>query len=148
MWLNLGREINVSERMIRKIYSQQGFKMNRRKRPSQIKFVMYEWSKPNALWHTDWTDCPFTGKKLIAFIDDYSRFVVHAEYFSNATTENTILALTLAMARYGQPEAILTDNGIQFTPARAVSGPFTQFCENRGIKHILGEFIIHKLMVR
>ena len=79
--------------------------MNRRKRPSQVKFVRYEWPKPNALWHTDWTDCPFTGKKLIAFIDDYSRFVVHAEYFNNATTENTILALTMAMARYGKPRS-------------------------------------------
>ena len=43
--------------------------------------------------------------------------------------------LWLGMASQG---VILTDNGTQFTPARAVSGPFTQFCENRGIKHILG----------
>ena len=34
--------------------------------------------------------------------------------------------------------AILTDNGTQFTPARAEKGPFTEFCEKHGIKHILG----------
>ena len=79
---------------------------------------------------------PSPKKHLIAFIDDYSRFIVHAEYFENATTENTILAFAMAISRHGKPQAILTDNGTQFTPARAVSGPFTQFCEKNGIKHI------------
>jgi len=129
---------DVSQRQIQKIFNKNGFKMNTRKRPSQIKFVKYEWPKPNMLWHTDWTQCPFTNKQMIAFIDDHSRFIVHAEYFENATTENTLLAFSNAIAKYGKPEAILTDNGTQFTPARSESGPFTQWCEERGIKHILG----------
>ena len=90
------------------------------------------------LWHTDWTECPFTKQVMIAFIDDHSRFIVHAEYFANATTENTILAFKNAISKYGKPEAILTDNGTQFTPARSEKGPFTQWCEEQGIKHILG----------
>ena len=128
----------VSERQIQKIYRRHKLKMNRRTRPSQIKFVKYEWPKPNMLWHTDWTTCPFTGKYLIAFIDDHSRFIIHAEYFENATTENTIKALQNAIKKYGKPEAILTDNGTQFTPARTEKGPFTHCCEKQGIKHILG----------
>jgi putative transposase len=128
----------VSQRQIQKIYKKHGLKMNRRKRPSQIKFVKYEWPKPNMLWHTDWTTCPFTKKQMIAFIDDHSRFIVHAEYFESATTENTLLAFKNAIAKYGKPEAILTDNGVQFTPARSEKGPFTQWCESQGIKHILG----------
>ncbi len=128
----------VSERQLQKIYLRHALKMNRRSRPSQIKFVKYEWPKPNMLWHTDWTDCPFTKKKLIAFIDDNSRFLVHAEYFENATTENSLIAFNNAIERYGTPGAILTDNGVQFTPSRAESGPFTKWCENKGIKHILG----------
>ncbi|MBU0470060.1 MAG: DDE-type integrase/transposase/recombinase [Nanoarchaeota archaeon] len=138
-WLELrDKGIGVSQRQIQKIFNKYGFKMNRRKRPSQIKFVKYEWPKPNMLWHTDWTTCPFTGKQMIAFIDDHSRFIVHAEYFENATTENTLLAFSNAIQKYGKPEAILTDNGTQFTPARSESGPFTKWCEERGIKHILG----------
>ena len=112
--------------------------MNKRKRPSQIKFVKYEWPKPNMLWHTDWTTCPFTGMQLIAFIDDHSRYLVHAEYFTNATTENTLLAFQNATNKCGIPGAILTDNGSQFTPARAEKGHFTRWCEEKGIKHILG----------
>jgi putative transposase len=138
-WLLLNaRGFGVSQRQIQKIFIKNGFKMNKRTRPSQLKFVKYEWPKPNMLWHTDWTICPFTGKQMIAFIDDHSRFIVHAEYFNNASTDNTLLAFELAIRKYGKPEAILTDNGTQFTPARGESGPFTKWCEERGIKHILG----------
>ena len=129
---------DVSERQIQKIYKRHNLKMNKRARPSQLKFVKYEWPKPNALWHTDWTHCPFTGKQLIAFIDDHSRFLVHAEYFDQATTENTIKAFQNAINKQGKPEAILTDNGTQFTPARTEQDPFTRWCEERGIRHILG----------
>ncbi len=139
MWLKFRvKGFDVSERQIQKIYREKNFKMSRRKRPCQIKFVKYEWPRPNMLWHTDWTLCPFTNKQLIAFIDDHSRFIVHAEYFDNATTENTLLAFGSAIARYGVPDVILTDNGTQFTPARSEKGPFTKWCEDRGIKHILG----------
>jgi len=139
LWLDFKVDgYGVSQRQIQKIYQKHGLTMNKRSRPSQIKFVKYEWPRPNMLWHTDWTVCPFTGKYLIAFIDDNSRFIVHAEYFNNASTENTILAFALAIKKYGKPEAILTDNGTQFTPARSEKGLFTTFCESNCIKHILG----------
>jgi putative transposase len=139
LWIDMKSQgYGVSERQIQKIYLKHGLKMNKRSRPNQIKFVKYEWPKPNMLWHTDWTVCPFTGFQLIAFIDDYSRYIVHAEYFTNATTENTLLAFARAIKQHGKPDAILTDNGTQFTPARGESGLFTQFCERNGIHHILG----------
>lgn len=139
LWIDMkSKGFNVSERQIQKIYLKHGFKMNKRSRPSQIKFVKYEWPKPNMCWHTDWTVCPFTGFQLIAFIDDHSRFIVHAEYFTNATTENTLLAFARAIKQYGKPEAIITDNGTQFTPARGEKGPFSEFCERNEINHILG----------
>ena len=139
LWIDFKTKgYGVSQRQIQKIYQKNELKMNKRSRPTQIKFVKYEWPLPNMLWHTDWTVCPFTGKYLIAFIDDHSRFIVHAEYFNNASTENTILAFALAIKRYGKPEAVLTDNGTQFTPARSEKGLFTSFCESNGIRHILG----------
>lgn len=135
LWIDLKMEgYNVSERQIQKIYKKHGFVMNRRKRPSQIKFVKYEWPRPNMLWHTDWTICPFTGYQLVAFIDDHSRFIVHAEYFVNASTENTLLAFARAIKQHGKPDAILTDNGTQFS----VHGTFEKFCKANNIHHILG----------
>jgi putative transposase len=134
-WINLKRKgYQVSERQIQKVYNKNQKMMNKRRRPEQIKFVKYERSRANELWHTDWTVCPFTGLYLIAFIDDYLRFVVHAEYFSNASTENTLLAFRAAIKRFGKPENILTDNGVQFH----VHGDFEEFCKSQNIKHILG----------
>lgn len=135
LWIDLKMEgYGVSQRQIQKIYQKHGLKMNKRSRPSQIKFVKYEWPKPNMLWHTDWTQCPFTGAYLIAFLDDHSRFIVHAEYFNNASTENTIIAFALAIKKYGKPNAVLTDNGVQFH----VHGKFEEFCKLKNIHHILG----------
>jgi transposase len=47
------RGFDVSQRQIQKIFNKHGFRTNRRKRPSQIKYTRYERSKPNELWHTD-----------------------------------------------------------------------------------------------
>lgn len=128
----------VSQRQIQKIFNEHNFRTNRRRRPNQIKYVRYERSVPNELWHTDWSNCPFTGKQLIAFIDDHSRYIIHAERFEKATTENTLIAFEKAIIKSTTPLQILTDNGTQFTPARTEKGPFTNWCEERGIQHILG----------
>lgn len=139
LWLRLkNKGYSVSQRKIQEIYNNNGFKLCKRKRPSQIKFVKFEYPNPNDMWHTDWTCDPFSGQNLIAFIDDCTRVLIHAEIFAQATTENTLLAFRNAITKYGKPCAILTDNGTQFTPARAEKGPFTMWCEEKGIRHILG----------
>jgi putative transposase len=135
LWIDMRiKGSTVSERQIQKIYKKHGLQMKKHSRPSQVKFVKYEWPRPNMLWHTDWTVCPFTGYQLIAFIDDHSRFIVHAEYFTNATVENTVLAFAKAIKQYGKPDAILTDNGTQFN----IHGMFEEFCKTNNIHHILG----------
>ena len=133
MWLKLkNKGFLVSQRQIQKIYNYEGFKLNVRKRPKQIKYVKYEWDNPNDLWHVDWTNCPFTNKQMIAFIDDHSRYLIDASFFEEATAENTILAFSLAVSKCGKPKNILSDNGTQFT-----SELFEEFCKQNSIKHIL-----------
>lgn len=135
LWISMKMKgYDVSERQIQKIFKKYGLKMSLRKRPSQIKFVKYEWPRPNMLWHTDWTTCPFTGKQLIAFLDDCTRVIVHAEYFDSASTENTLIAFEKAIKKYRIPDAVLTDNGAQFH----VHGDFEEFCKKQKIHHILG----------
>ena len=138
-WLLLKEQgYGVSQRQIQKIFNKHSFRTNRRRRPNQIKYIRYERSMPNELWHTDWSNCPFTGKQLIAFIDDHSRYIIHAELFEKATTENTLIAFEKAIMKSTTPLQILTDNGTQFTPARTEKGPFTCWCGDKGIQHILG----------
>jgi transposase InsO family protein len=78
--------------------------------------------------------------KIVSGIDDHSRFCVSALVVARATARPTCEALTLAMARYGVPEQILTDNGKVFT-ARFGPGTadvlFDRICRDNGIRHLL-----------
>lgn len=56
-----------------------------------------------------------TRPSIVTGIDDHSRFCVCALVVARATAKPTCDALSLAMRRYGIPEAILTDNGKLFT---------------------------------
>ena len=54
-------------------------------------------------------------------IDDYSRFVVGYGIFTDATMGHAISVLRKAIARYGKPEALLTDRGMQFYSWRTMN---------------------------
>jgi transposase InsO family protein len=62
---------------------------------------------------------PATGvlreAKLVTAVDDHSRFCVIAKVVERATARAVCLALAEALARFGVPEEIITDNGKQFT---------------------------------
>src|SRR5215470_12908175 len=78
--------------------------------------------------------------KVVTGIDDHSRFIVCAAVVAAATARPVCQALAEALARYGIPEQILTDNGKVFT-ARFGRGPgpvmFDRLCTDNGIRHLL-----------
>ena len=78
--------------------------------------------------------------KVVTGIDDHSRFVVSAKVVARATARPVCQALSEALARYGIPGQILTDNGKVFT-ARFGTGPgpvlFDRICADNSIKHLL-----------
>lgn len=51
---------------------------------------------------------------LIAFIDDASRLITHAEWFYHDNTENMIHAFRCAMFKRGKPERVYMDNGSNY----------------------------------
>lgn len=51
---------------------------------------------------------------LIAFIDDASRLITHAEWFFNDNTENMIHAFRCALYKRGKPERLYLDNGSNY----------------------------------
>lgn len=72
----------------------------------------------NELWQGDTMFGPFistpTGKmqaRLIAFIDDASRVVVHGEFFTEENTGSLVQALRSAFYKRGIPERLYVDNG-------------------------------------
>ena len=54
------------------------------------------------------------GLNLITYLDDASRCVTGAVLFMESTSENAVMALRQAVARFGVPATILSDNGSCF----------------------------------
>ena len=83
----------------------------------------FEHAFSNELWMTDAmhgitlkTDQGKVIKtRLIALIDDCSRFITHAQYYENETTQCFLDVLKKAVMRRGIPEKLYTDRGKIFT---------------------------------
>ena len=72
--------------------------------------VRYERRYSNAMWHAGWHDMKdprFRGLKLVTYLNDASRCVAAARVFTQATSENAVLALRDAVKRFGTPATIL-----------------------------------------
>jgi transposase len=91
--------------------------VSRRRRRDQYR--RWERSAAMELWQMDVTASLFLADgrecKVITGIDDHSRFCVIATVVMRATARAVCLAFTTAMAEYGIPGEVLTDNGKQFT---------------------------------
>jgi hypothetical protein len=78
--------------------------------------------------------------KIVTGIDDHSRYCVCAQLTPRATARPVCDALTAAMARWGVPEQVLTDNGKVFT-ARFGLGTgevlFDRLLREHGVRHLL-----------
>src|SRR6266705_4817600 len=111
----------------------------RRRRRDQYR--RWERSAAMELWQMDVTASLFLADgrecKVITGIDDYSRFCVIATVVARAIGRAVCLAFTTAMAEYGIPAEVLSDNGKQFTgrfgrprPAEVL---FERICRENGI---------------
>jgi len=81
--------------------------------------------------------------KVVTAVDDHSRYCVIAKVTERATGRAVCLALAEALARFGVPEEINTDNGKQFTDRFGRHGTrngevlFDKICRKNGIAHRL-----------
>ena len=83
----------------------------------------FERASPNQMSQTDIFTFRLGGKYayLIAFLDDYSRYVVGADLFRSPTAAAVIEVYRIAMGEYQPPKEMLTDNGRQYTTWRGTS---------------------------
>ena len=137
-----------SERTIVRILARHGLSVGRPRRRPRESFVRWERPTPMQLWGIDIVGGvmivnPTTGvlreAKVVTGIDDHSRFCVIASVVERATSRAVCLALAAALARFGVPEEILTDNGKQFTDRFGQRGEvlFDKICRRNGITHRL-----------
>ena len=141
-------QVVPSTRTVNRILVRRGLVVPRRRKRPRESYVRWERPAPMQLWQIDIVGGvmlvdPDTGvlreAKVVTGVDDHSRFCVIAAVVERATSRAVCLALAAALARFGVPEEILTDNGKQFTDRFGKGGEvlFDKICRHNGITHRL-----------
>jgi hypothetical protein len=109
-------------------------------RPHPDKPRRFERAAPNELWQTDLFTFVLKRQNrrvhLCGFLDDHSRFLVGYGLHASASGAMVREVFESAIANFGAPKEILTDNGTQYRTWRGKS-EFTKLCEKRGVKQIV-----------
>lgn len=109
------------------------------KRP-RSSWKRFEWPRPNDAWQIDATAWALVDGReiwIMDVLDDHSRALVAARVCSGPTAEAAWDAFVHAVADWGLPAHVMSDNGICFT-ARRRGGEtdFERSLRELGIKHI------------
>jgi transposase InsO family protein len=96
----------------------------------------FERATPNQMWQSDIFTFRLGGRYayVVAFLDDYSRFIVGADLFRSPTAEAVIEVYRQAIAEFKPPKEMLTDNGRQYTSWRGTSR-FEAELKKDGVAH-------------
>jgi transposase InsO family protein len=104
----------------------------------------WERGRPMELWQMDTVGgfliADGTSAKALTGVDDHSRHCVSAKLMARERTQPVCDGLQEALAEYGVPEQILTDNGKVFTGRYGqppVEVLFDRICRENGIEHLL-----------
>lgn len=83
----------------------------------------FERATPNQMWQSDLFTFRLGGKYayVVAFMDDYSRYIVGFELYRSPTAEAVIETYRVAAGEYSPPKEMLTDRGRQYTNWRGKS---------------------------
>jgi transposase InsO family protein len=115
----------VSRETVRRTLHEQQLLKKRKPKPQRNppKPRFFERSTPNQMWQTDIFTFRLGGKNayLIGFLDDYSRYVVGLDVFRSQTAEHVLEVYRTAVAEYGVPKEMLSDQGRQYSSWRGTT---------------------------
>ena len=111
--IEAGTGLHIPHNAIHRILAGEGLAERQRRKGGRRKWVRYERTHSNSMWHTDYKQLD-DGRWFIAYQDDASRFITGFGVFNEATGEHAIEVLGRAIAEHGRPASILTDRGSQF----------------------------------
>jgi transposase InsO family protein len=108
----------------------------------KAQMLRFSKERVNQLWMTDIMYGPYVGAKkkqatyLMAYIDDASRLITHAEFYLSQDIAALRNSFRDAVLRRGLPKAVYTDNGTIYR-----SQSFEYLCANLGVallRHAVG----------
>jgi transposase InsO family protein len=136
-----GPALAASPTAVARVLHEAGYQLEeRRTRPHPEKVQRFERAKPNQMWQTDLFTFVLKRQNrrlyLVGFLDDHSRFMVGYGLHASASSALVLEVLRAAIASYGAPAEILTDNGPQYVTWRGKS-QFSKELEQQGIRQVV-----------
>jgi putative transposase len=139
--------IHIPHNTIHKVLLDHGLaSKNRNKSKRRKPWIRYERDHSLSLVHLDWHTSNHDGEKVYVCVvlDDSSRCILAGGEFDAETTDNALLLLKEAMAKFGDLagiEQVLTDRETQFFANKRdkngkADSKFENFLEENKIKHI------------
>jgi transposase InsO family protein len=116
--------LEASPETVRKTLHEAGLMEERPKtRRNLTRPRFFERASPNQMWQSDLFTFRLGGKYayVVAFLDDYSRYVVGLNLYRSPTAEAVIETYRVAVGEYSPPKEMLTDRGRQYTNWRGKS---------------------------
>lgn len=128
--------IKASHNKIHKLLIREDMVIPELKKGRRKSYIRWERKHSNSLWQTDFCWIERLECWLCAWLDDHSRFVPVAEYFTEATTENVLSLFEKAAKKHGYPRQTLSDRGTQFYPNFGETCRFIEHLKSKGVEHI------------
>ena len=140
-WLQRSLFLPASPETVRRTLHQAAVPLpppQQKRRRNRAKPRFFERATPNQLWQSDLFTFQLNGQNAhaVAFIDDYSRFIVGIGLYRAAVTENVLEVYRRAAAQYGAPKEMLTDQGRQYAAWQGKTR-FQRALARDHVKHIL-----------
>jgi transposase InsO family protein len=116
----------------------------RRRKKRRDEFKRWQRERPMQLWQMDVMGGVMLDDgselKIVTGVDDHSRFCIAAGLVRRANSRAVCDVFTAALATYGVPDEVLTDNGKVFTGRFGLHHTevmFDRICRENGISHRL-----------
>lgn len=126
--------LGLSHDTINLILREAGLTRKEHNRAQRAKYVRFQRKHINSLWHID--DSEFGKKgKIIAVIDDCSRYCLGILHTNTVTTKLVTNFLEQLIKIYGTPRQIISDNGSPYG-SKSRHSKFDRWCKKYHIEHI------------
>jgi len=126
--------LDLSSYTINRILKENGLTRKDHNRGKRAKYVRFQRKHSNSLWHIDDSEFGKNGK-IIAVIDDCSRYCLGVLHVNTVTTVIVTKFLDQLIKTFGYPREIISDNGSPYG-LKSKNSKFDRWCKKRGIKHI------------
>ena len=118
-------DITVSAATIARTLARAGLVEPAPKKKPRSSWVWFQAAMPNECWQSDFTHYRLAGgtdTEIITWLDDHSRYVLHASAHQPVTAKTVLATFRETVAIHGIPASTLTDNGMVYTVRLAGQG--------------------------